>query len=92
MIVKLFDKSEIIVTTEQGQKIAQLKAIGQPVIDINGTMVDPKAIAIIKPSGEHKINKQLPKQVETEEDYQKARQASDRLRKRLFNDSDSETD
>lgn len=51
MIVQLFDRTQTIVTKAEANQIA--KAINQEakLIQINGMMINPKAIASIKPGG-----------------------------------------
>jgi hypothetical protein len=50
MTVKLFDGREFEVTKQQAELIGRLKGNGERVIDINGSLIDPKAIASVTDS------------------------------------------
>lgn len=52
MIIKLFDKTEIIVTKEEATKVAEAINRGVKMIAIKGNLINPSAIALIREGGQ----------------------------------------
>lgn len=85
MIIRLWDKTEFYVTKENGEKIKQAIEDGIDHIEVDGRWFRTSAIASILPGGyANSTNPQLPPASETDEDYKRAREKSDEVRKQLL--------
>lgn len=58
MIIKYFDRTEQVVTDAEAEKITSAINRGVAMIQIRGSMVNPKSIALIKPGGRTEADQQ----------------------------------
>ena len=84
MIVKLWDKTELTVTTSEGEQIKQMIEQDYKFIEIHGMMIRPSAIMLIKPGGvEQPMLGKLPAP-EDPEAYKRQRQQLEEMKVKHF--------
>lgn len=86
MRVILFDRSEIVVSEAEAERIAQAIQRDAKLINIHGEYVKPTAILAIKKGGlKPPTAPQLPERVEmTEEQREAARQKLEQIKREFF--------
>lgn len=82
MIVKLWDKTELIVTPNEGEQIKQMIEKDYKFIEIHGMMIRPSAIMLIKPGGNTQPTlDKLPKPKDPDA-YRRGREQLEKMREK----------